>query len=86
MEDKNRVRKNNLDVELIFLSFSLSRMTVYSAGQKQPFIAINELQRQCIENSKQIFPEMKLLSLVPNSCICERFVYSHNLGNIEIAH
>jgi hypothetical protein len=37
----------------------------------------------CAENSKQIFPEMKLRGLVPNfyihvSVICERFIYSHN--------
>jgi hypothetical protein len=34
----------------------------------------NALQMHCIENLKQIFPEMKLRGLVPgflNSCICE---------------
>ncbi len=31
------------------------------------------LQMHCTENSKQIFPEMK-----QQSCICERFIYSHD--------
>ncbi len=32
-------------------------------------IAHSTLQRHCTENSKQIFPEMKLPGLVPNSYI-----------------
>jgi hypothetical protein len=39
---------------------------------------LDTLQRHCTENSKQIFPEMKL---VPNSYICERFtVYIPTIG------
>ncbi len=42
-------------------------------------IVSTALQRNCTENSKKIFPEMKLSGLVPNSyilhsCICERFI------------
>jgi hypothetical protein len=41
------------------------------------------LQRHCTENSKQIFPEMKLRDLVPNFYIhvlymCEQFIYSQD--------
>jgi hypothetical protein len=35
----------------------------------------------CTKNSKQLFPEMKLSGLVPkflHSCICERFIFSHD--------
>ncbi len=41
----------------------------------------NALQRHCTENAKQIFPEMKLRGLVPNSLhshFCEQFIYSHD--------
>ncbi len=39
------------------------------------------LQMHCTENSKQIFPESKLrsaLSQFLHSCICKRFIYSHD--------
>jgi len=36
------------------------------------------LQIHCTENSKQIYPEMKLHGIVLNVCI--RFVYSHDLS------
>jgi hypothetical protein len=41
------------------------------------------LQRNDTENSKQIFPEREIArpqSQFPNSCIYERFIYSHNLS------
>jgi hypothetical protein len=38
-------------------------------------------QRHYTENSKQIFPEMKLRRLVPNLCFCELFLYSDNLSS-----
>jgi hypothetical protein len=40
------------------------------------------LQRHCTKNSKQIFPEMKLPGLVPNSCIHESVsdLYSQDLS------
>jgi hypothetical protein len=42
------------------------------------------LQRNNTNNSKQIFPEKELHGLSPNflqfshSCVCERFIYSHD--------
>jgi hypothetical protein len=39
--------------------------TLDNAAKKNPFA----LQRHCTENWKQIFPEMKLRGLVPNSYI-----------------
>jgi hypothetical protein len=39
------------------------------------------LQRHSTENSKQIFPEKELPGLssqFPHSCVCERFIYSHD--------
>ncbi len=45
------------------------------------------LQTHFTENSKQIFPEMKLRGLVQilYSCICERFIYLyHRYMNVEI--
>ena len=41
----------------------------------------NTLQRTNTENSKQIFPEKELRCHSPNfqkSCVCERFIYSHD--------
>jgi hypothetical protein len=40
------------------------------------------LQRHSTENSKQKFPEQELhgqpQSQFPHSCVCERFIYSHD--------
>jgi hypothetical protein len=47
--------------------------------------------RYCTENSKQIFPEMKLSGLdlnsyILHSCICERFIYSHDWSAYFLQH
>ncbi len=41
---------------------------------------VSTLQRQYTDNLNQIFPEMKLRGPSPilHSCICERFIYSHD--------
>jgi hypothetical protein len=48
---------------------------------------LGTLQRHNNENLKQIFPEKKLPAPVPipNSCVCERFKYSHDRSAYSVA-
>ncbi len=66
----------SLYIRKIFFSF-LSVWDLFSAVSLNHYLAL-DINLHCTENSKQIFPEMKLRSLIPNFCIsiCERFIYS----------
>jgi hypothetical protein len=70
------IRKKNWKRE------SLEKNANYSGSQREYNGSVQgTLQRHCTENSKQIFPVMKLRGLVPNfhiHVLCERFIYSHN--------
>ncbi len=47
--------------------------------------ALNTLQKNNSENSKQIFPEKELRGQFPHSCVCERFINSHDRSSHSTA-
>jgi hypothetical protein len=68
---------------LICLIVSLFPPSPYLSTSLSPRLSISPFlpaKTQC-ENSKQIFPEKELRghrSQFPHSCVCERFIYSHD--------
>jgi hypothetical protein len=55
-----------------------SRCTVIRFVSSSTKFGLCTLQRQNTEISKQIFPEKEYRHLSPNSCVCERFIYSYD--------